>query len=117
MARNQSEFQFPDPREYNERVGYDVFDHHPDKDAFLAAGGRVRPWHPSRVPDRFVVSQPPATYDPRVDVTTVTEAMSLYLNLISEGWTVFVWDNEKNEGWSTQSFGPGFDENLREGKL
>ena len=117
MARNQSELQFPDPRAYNERVGYDAFDHYASKSDFIAAGGRVLPWHPSRVPGRFVVSQPQATYDPRVDVTTVTEAMSLYLNLLSEGWTVFVWDDEKNEGWSTQSFGPGFDEHLRKGQL
>lgn len=61
--------------------------------------------------DRFSVSAAPATYN---NADSPIEAIDIFWSLFEEGgWTVFVWDHQKAEGWAYQYVGPEWYSHLR----
>lgn len=78
--------------------------HYTSKGAFEKAGGRTTsPF--SAKDDRYIVSSATASYAEEDAEGGPLEAMDLFLQLQEEGWTVFVWDRGKGEGWSYENVG------------
>jgi hypothetical protein len=93
---------------------YEGMTRHADAGAFLQAGGSFH-WHGDGAErgQRWIISFSPITYS-RTDCRNAVEAMAAAWSLFVEegGWTIHVWDTEKQEGWSYLNIGPGWIECL-----
>lgn len=95
----------PTPREVQDECKEIL--HYTSKADFEKVGGRTRdPLANPRYTD-YVVSAAPATYQQEEGVEGPMDAIEAYWELFTEGgWTVFVWDKIKGEGWAYQYVGP-----------
>jgi hypothetical protein len=100
----------PTPEEVKAQGGEVL--HYTSKAKFEKAGGRTQdPMYP--IAD-YVVVAAPATYSHGEDVENPMEAIDAYWELFeSGGWTVFVWDTGKGEGWAYQYVGPEWTDYLQ----
>lgn len=91
--------------------------HHADSESFLRRGGSflgLQRAIAGEIPSerRWIVSFSPITYSSG-DCRNATEVMEAAWALFDEGgWTIHIWDTEKQEGWSYMNFGPGCIEHL-----
>lgn len=99
----------PTPEEVKTECGEIL--HYTSKTKFEEAGGRTGggtgkfSW--TGASDDFIVTAAPAAYQQEDDVQNPMDAIEAYWELFTEGgWTVFVWDRRKNEGWAYQYVGP-----------
>lgn len=59
--------------------------------------------------DRFVVSMMSAGYEAEPGTASPVSALSAALALLDGGWTAFVWDRQRNIGWSCENWGFDFE--------